>query len=148
MSEVKKKKTQYIDGKKFLTHLVIQKNIYNWHKKHGTLDEFEQDPYIIDCYMLLCKRLATKYNFSGYSYKEDMISEGLMNCYLYWHNFNPDKSTNVFAYFTQISSQAFVRYIKKEKKQSVVKDEIMRSMSLDITNNSGHKEFINKYLDG
>ena len=103
---IKPKKPHFIDGKKFLRRLVVQKNVYNWHKKHGTLDEFSQDPYVIDCYILLCTRLTTKYNFSSYTYKEDMRSEGIMNCFLYWHNFNPDKSTNVFAYFTTISSQA------------------------------------------
>lgn len=147
MVVARKDRKHFIDGKKFLTRLVVQKNIYNWHKKHGTLDKFEQHPYVIDCYMLLCKKLGTKYNFSGYSYKEDMISEGVMNCYLYWHNFNPDKSTNVFAYFTQISSQAFVRYIKKEKKHSVVKEEIIKSLSIDMVNNSGQKKFFDKYLE-
>jgi DNA-directed RNA polymerase specialized sigma24 family protein len=50
-----------------------------------------------------------------------MISDGIENCLQYLHNFNPDKSNNPFAYFTQIIYYAFIRRIQKEKKQTHVK---------------------------
>jgi DNA-directed RNA polymerase specialized sigma subunit len=60
--------------------------------------------------------LSHKPNFSGYTYKEDMISDGIENCLLYIDNFDPEKSNNPFAYFTQIIYYAFLRRIAKEKK--------------------------------
>ena len=50
-----------------------------------------------------------------------MISDGIENCLQYIHNFNPEKSNNPFAYFTQIIYYAFIRRIQKEKKQAHVK---------------------------
>ena len=50
-------------------------------------------------------------------FREDMISDGIENCVQYIHNFNPEKSQNPFAYFTQIIHYAFLRSIQKEKKQ-------------------------------
>ena len=77
--------------------------------------------YIGTCIYQIATRLATKPNFSGYSYKEDMISDGIENCLLYINNFNPDKSQNPFAYFTQIIWYAFLRRIQKEKKQMYIR---------------------------
>jgi DNA-directed RNA polymerase specialized sigma24 family protein len=50
-----------------------------------------------------------------------MISDGIENCLQYIKNFNPEKSKNPFAYFTQIIYYAFIRRIQKEKKQTHVK---------------------------
>lgn len=77
--------------------------------------------YIGTCIFQIGTRLATKPNFSGYSYKEDMISDGIENCLLYINNFNPEKSSNPFAYFTQIIWYAFLRRIAKEKKQMYIR---------------------------
>ena len=77
--------------------------------------------YIGACIFQIGTRLATKPNFSGYSYKDDMISDGIENCLLYINNFNPEKSQNPFAYFTQIIWYAFLRRIAKEKKQMYIR---------------------------
>jgi hypothetical protein len=50
-----------------------------------------------------------------------MISDGIENCLMYFRNFDPTKSKNPFAYFTQIIYFAFLRRIMKEKKQLYVK---------------------------
>ena len=50
-----------------------------------------------------------------------MICDGIENCIMYFRNFDPTKSTNPFAYFTQIIYFAFLRRIQKEKKQLYVK---------------------------
>ena len=54
-----------------------------------------------------------------------MISDGIENCLQYIHNFNPEKSNNPFAYFTQIIYYAFIRRIQKEKKQAHVKHQLI-----------------------
>jgi hypothetical protein len=73
--------------------------------------------------MLICTNLIKKPNFSGYSsqYREEMVSDGIMDCVAAIDNFDPDKTNNPFAYFTQISWNAFIRRIQKEKKQQYIK---------------------------
>lgn len=70
----------------------------------------------------IAKRYAGKGNFSGYTWKEDMIGDAIYTCIKYMHNFNPEKSNNPFAYFTQICHNAFINYIKRQKKHSDIKD--------------------------
>jgi DNA-directed RNA polymerase specialized sigma24 family protein len=60
-----------------------------------------------------------------------MISDGVENCLQYMDNFNPEKSKNPFAYFTQIIYYAFIRRIQKEKKQVLVKQKIIANTDTD-----------------
>lgn len=95
-------------------------------------DSGEEKPrvpdYIGKCIYQIATRLATKPNFSGYTYKDDMISDGIENCLQYMHNFNPEKYQNPFAYFTQIIWYAFLRRIQKEKKQMYIRFKSSQSM--------------------
>jgi DNA-directed RNA polymerase specialized sigma24 family protein len=59
-----------------------------------------------------------------------MIGDGIENCIQYAKNFNPDKSKNPFAYFTQIIYYAFLRRITKEKKQQSIKQKIIDNDTL------------------
>jgi len=77
--------------------------------------------YVGECILLIAKRLSTKPNFVNYSYRDEMISDGIENCISYFDNFDPAKSDNPFAYFTQIIYFAFLRRIQKEKKQVYIK---------------------------
>jgi len=86
--------------------------------------------YVGECFLKICSRLSTKPNFMNYSYRDEMISDAIENCVSAAHSFDPDKSNNPFAYFTQIAWNAFIRRIHKEKKQSYIK----------------HKNFINSNL--
>jgi DNA-directed RNA polymerase specialized sigma24 family protein len=115
-----RKPRNYVNNKDLLDALIQ-------YQKDCTEAEDAGDPrprvpdYIGTCIYQIATRLATKPNFSGYSYKEDMISDGIENCLLYINNFNPEKSQNPFAYFTQIIWYAFLRRIQKEKKQMYIK---------------------------
>ena len=60
-----------------------------------------------------------------------MISDGIENCVQYIHNFNPERSQNPFAYFTQIIHYAFLRRIQKEKKQLEIKNKIIERTGFD-----------------
>jgi DNA-directed RNA polymerase specialized sigma24 family protein len=64
-------------------------------------------------------------------FREDMISDGIENCVQYIHNFDPEKSKNPFAYFTQIIHYAFLRRIQKEKKQLDIKTKIIERTGFD-----------------
>jgi hypothetical protein len=83
--------------------------------------------YIGECILLIANRLATKPNFINYSYKDEMIADGIENCIMYINNFDPDKSTNPFAYFTQIIYFAFLRRIQKEKKHLYIKHQVLKN---------------------
>ena len=88
--------------------------------------------YIGECLLKISTRLSTKPNFINYTYRDEMISDGIENCVNYIGNFNPEKSTNPFAYFTQIIYYAFLRRIQREKKQLYIKHKSLeRSLVFD-----------------
>ena len=77
--------------------------------------------YVGECFLKIADHLSRKPNFISYSFRDEMISDGIENCLMYFRNFDPTKSSNPFAYFTQIIYYAFLRRIMKEKKQLYVK---------------------------
>ena len=81
--------------------------------------------YIGECFLKIANHLSFKPNFVNYMFKEDMISDGIENCVQYIHNFDPAKSQNPFAYFTQIIHYAFLRRIQREKRQLDIKNKII-----------------------
>jgi hypothetical protein len=87
--------------------------------------------YIGECIMKISNHLSYRPNFINYTYKEEMISDGIENCLLYIDNFNPEKSKNPFAYFTQIIYYAFLRRMQKEKKQTYVKYKALETYVLE-----------------
>lgn len=89
--------------------------------------------FIGECFLLIANNLAKRPNFSGYMYKDEMVSDGIENCIMYLNNFNPNKYRNPFAYFTQIIYFAFVRRIDKEKKQLYIKHKYMENQMVDNT---------------
>lgn len=74
--------------------------------------------YIGECILNIATRLASLSNFNRYTYKDEMISDAIEKCIMYLHNFDPEKSKNPFAYFTQIVYYSFMNRISIEKKQS------------------------------
>ena len=87
--------------------------------------------YLGECFLKIATHLSYKPNFVNYMFREDMISDGIENCVQYIHNFNPEKSQNPFAYFTQIIHYAFLRRIQKEKKQLEIKTKIIERTGFD-----------------
>jgi hypothetical protein len=113
-------KDHYIDNKLFYSEMVEWKKLC---VEAENSDE-ERPPitnYIGECFMNIAEHLSRKVNFVNYPYREEMISDGIENCLMYAHNFDPDKSKNPFSYFTQIIYYAFLRRIEKEKKQAYIK---------------------------
>ncbi len=92
---------------------------YDKAKKIGERPKISE--YLGVCILTIAQRVATKPCFNGYTFKDEMIADGIENCIMYMHNFDPTKYNNPFAYFTQIIIYAFVRRIQKEKKQQCIK---------------------------
>ena len=87
--------------------------------------------YLGECFLKIATHLSYKPNFVNYMFREDMISDGIENCVQYINNFDPTKSSNPFAYFTQIVYFAFLRRIAKEKKQLEIKSKILEQSGYD-----------------
>lgn len=110
----------YINNSDFLQALVEYKAACDTAISLGK-PEPKVPNYIGECFLKISEHLARKPNFISYSFKEEMISDGIENCVMYFRNFDPEKSNNPFAYFTQIVYYAFLRRIDREKKQLYLK---------------------------
>ena len=126
----KRKPDHYVDNKEFLQHMIEFKEATTAARENG-----ESDPRIPDAigeiFVKIASHLSFKSNFINYAFREDMIADGVENCIQYVHNFDPAKSKNPFAYFTQIIYYAFLRRIQKEKKQLYVRYKSLENSHLD-----------------
>jgi hypothetical protein len=73
--------------------------------------------FIGECILKIASRLSYRPNFANYPYREEMVSDAVLNCVTYIDNFDPSKSTSPFGYLTQICWFSFVRIINKEKRE-------------------------------
>ena len=126
----RKRSVHYVDNKKFLQAMI------DWNKEIKEAEGVgeERPPvsnYIGECFLKIATHLSYRPNFINYTYREEMISDGIENCLQYATNFDPEKSKNPFAYFTQIIYYAFLRRIAKEKKQSHVKNKMIEKGSFE-----------------
>lgn len=117
---VQPKKKQYVNNADFLAALIKYKEDCLLAKKENKSAPSIPN-YIGECFMKIAEGLSHKPNFINYTYRDEMISDGIENCLMYFANFDPEKSKNPFAYFTQVIYYAFLRRIQKEKKQLYVK---------------------------
>ena len=128
---VKKAKGEhYVNNKEFLEAMVAWGEKCAEAKQNGK----EQPPvtnYIGECFLKIATHLSYRPNFINYTYRDEMISDGIENCLQYVANFNPEKSQNPFAYFTQIIYYAFLRRIQKEKKQTHVKNKMIENVQYE-----------------
>lgn len=115
-----KAKNHYVNNKTLYTEMVKYKTAV-MDAKERNLPPPPIPNYVGECLLLIANRLSYKANFINYSYRDDMVLDGIENCIIAIDNFDPEKSTNPFAYFTQIMKWAFVRRIQKEQKQAYVK---------------------------
>ena len=141
MARRRTKSEHYVNNKEFLNALIkYQEDI--------EIARLQDKPkpviprYIGECFLKIANHLSFKPNFVNYMFKEDMISDGIENWVQYIHNFNPEKSRNPFAYFTQIIHYAFLRRIQREYRQLEIKNKIIEK--------SGYQEVFddNNQIDG
>lgn len=120
----------YINNKKMYEEFCKYREIVQAAKAEGR--ELPRIPeYIGECFYKIATRLSTKYRFANYTYRDEMISDAIENCVMVVNGFDPNKSNNPFAYFTQVIRNAFFRRIMKEKKQQYVKYRSMQKMTID-----------------
>ena len=137
----RKRSEHYVNNKEFLAALIAYREEREIAEAKG-LPRPVIPRYIGECFLKIATHLSFKPNFVNYMFKDDMVSDGIENCVQYIHNFNPEKSQNPFAYFTQIIHYAFLRRIQREKRQLEIKNKILEK--------SGYSEVFddNNTLDG
>jgi DNA-directed RNA polymerase specialized sigma subunit len=143
----KRASKHYVNNKDFLEAIIKHKQACEAARAKG-----KQEPvipnYIGECIFHMANRLARRPNFSGYAFKEDMIMDGVENCLKYIEKFDPEKSNNPFAYFTQVIWFAFLRRIGNEKKFLYTKLKSSQSMlALGETHTGGSEIQLNLSLD-
>lgn len=140
----------YVDNKKFYQAIVEYRKVVR-EKEAAGLERPPIPTYIGHCMLMIANRLSLKPNFVNYSYREEMISDGVENCVCYFDNYDPDKYDNPFAYFTQIIYFAFLRRIQKEKKQLYIKHKTLEnSFILDELYETGENDDVDfkpSYVD-
>jgi len=115
-----KSSEHYVDNQRFLAELKVFRTDCQLAKKRKR-DAPRMPEYLGECFLKIATHLSYKPNFVNYTFREDMISDGVENCLVYVHNFDPAKSSNPFGYFTQIIYYAFIRRIQREKKHTYIK---------------------------
>ena len=126
----KAKKKHNVDNKELLAAVIR-------YKEDVEIAQINNKPkpkvseYIGGCFLKIATHLSYRPNFINYMYKDDMICDGIENCIQYIDNFDPAKSKNPFAYFTQIVYYAFLRRIAKEKRQLDIKEKILEKSGYD-----------------
>jgi hypothetical protein len=123
-------KENYVNNREFLDALMVYRQKVAAAKESGDPKPMVPN-YIGECFLKIATHLSYKPNFVNYMFREDMICDGIENCLQYIDNFNPEKSTNPFAYFTQIIYYAFLRRIQREKKQLEIKTKILERSGFD-----------------
>lgn len=126
----KRKSENYVNNKDFLDALMLYRKSVAEAEASG-VDKPKVPRYIGECFLKIATHLSYKPNFVNYMFREDMVCDAVENCLQYIHNFNPEKSTNPFAYFTQVTWYAFLRRIAKEKKQLEIKSKILEKSGFD-----------------
>ena len=149
MTKTRKKSEHYVDNKVFLQAMIEYKDKCEKAEKRKR----KKPPvtnYIGECFLKIANHLSYRPNFINYTFRDDMISDGIENCLQYLDNFNPAKSNNPFAYFTQIIYYAFIRRIQKEKKQSNIKYRMIEQANIDefaVLPGDTNNDYKNQFLE-
>lgn len=128
----KKKKNHYVDNQRFLAEIIEYKKKVVEAKEQG-IEKPRVSEYMGKCIYLIAENLSHKPRFMNYSFRDELVSDAIENCFLYFDNFNPAISQNPFAYFTQIIYYAFHRRISKEEKNRYIMYKKFQESILDTT---------------
>jgi DNA-directed RNA polymerase specialized sigma subunit len=107
------KKKNYLNNKDLLAEVIKSKEQKQMNDKLALM------------LTMLCKKYAKKGNFANYSYNDDMQGYAMLMLVKTWNSFDPAKSNNPFAFFTQCIKNSFIQYLNHEKRQSSVKNETL-----------------------
>jgi hypothetical protein len=107
-------------------------------KDHGTMTR-----KLATMFMKLCERYATRSNWRGYTYNEEMRGQALLQLSQIGLQFDESKSQNPFAYYTAAITNSFTRILNLEKKNQNIRDDMLEMNGLNPSwtrQNSGRKK--------
>lgn len=138
----------YVNNAEFLAALKEHKQKVREAEESGDTKP-QVSNFIGECIVKIATHLSFRPNFINYTFRDEMISDGIENCLMYLDNFDPDRG-NPFAYFTQIIYYAFIRRIQKEKKQTLIKGKIIMDMPFDqfeLQDHDSEESFVSSYME-
>lgn len=141
----KPQKENYVSNKDFTTAVVTYVKEVEEANREGKAEP-KIPEYIGECLLKISKGISSRPNFSRYSYREEMVMDGVENCLRALTKFKVDTKTrsgtpNAFAYFTQICWYAFLRRIQKEKRQEEIRQAIIDSGDFSMFAEGGEDSF-------
>ena len=136
MAKQKRQSIHYVNNADFSQAVVDYVKTVNEAKKQETKLPIVPD-YIAQCFLRIAEGLSHKSNFIRYTYREEMVMDGVENCLKAIESYNIETATrtgkpNAFAYFTQITWYAFLRRIAKEKKQQDIKLKYLSKADISV----------------
>lgn len=108
-----KRPVKYLNNKDLLAQVIMS-------KKNGKMTN-----ELAKMLQLLTMRYGKKGNFANYTYNDDMQSYAMLMIVKTWNGFDPAKSSNPFAWFTQCIKNSFIQYLNYEKRQRDIRDEVL-----------------------
>jgi hypothetical protein len=138
----KSKDGDYVDNSVLYQELVEYKKKKNDAENSGKKKPKLPD-YVGDAILKIANRLSFRPNFANYTYREEMVSDAVLNCVTYIDNFDPDISKSPFGYLTQICWFSFVRIINKEKKEKYIQFKVAQNQ-----NNPEFHKWFNETFSG
>ena len=128
---MKKATINYVDNKEFLSLLISYRELRQKCIENNT--KLPPIPNKIGhIFIQMANKLSTRFNFVNYTYRDEMVSDGILNAIEAVHKFDPEISNNPFGYFTRIIFWAFVRRIEHEKRDHKMRDDMMFDMTNDF----------------
>lgn len=113
------RKKNYLNNKDLFKQVVLSKEL-------GRMND-----ELAKMLTMLTARYGRHPNFLGYTYNDDMQAYAMMQLVHSWNSFNCDKYDNPFAYYTQSIKNSFYQFLNKEKKQRMVRDELLVDKGLN-----------------
>ena len=98
-------------------------------------------------FMKLCERYATRSNWRGYTYNEEMRGQALLQLSQIGLQFDESKSSNPFAYYTAAITNSFTRILNIEKRNQNIRDDILEMNGLNPSWTRQNKEKDAKLLE-
>jgi hypothetical protein len=116
-------KTPYIVGR---SHWQGDLATGHYSRDHGNMTR-----KLATMFMKLCERYATRSNWRGYTYNEEMRGQALLQLSQIGLQFDESKSQNPFAYYTAAITNSFTRILNIEKKNQNIRDDILEMNGLN-----------------
>lgn len=128
---MKRKPINYVNNKEFLN--LLKQYVAD---RNNAIENNLKKPRVPESigaiFIAISTNLSNKYNFINYTFKEDMVGDGIVNAIEAVDSFDPEKSSQPFSYFTMVIWRAFLRRIQREKKMFSTKERLMFSVEHQI----------------